>query len=538
GHTRKVKSDNVFTERISRNVLAKKVFIPNLQKGSIIEYRYKMRSDDFLSLYDWYFQEEIPIRWSELNLYSSDNLQYVAVANTTRLFVLKDSLENIQKGNYLFYSKRWAMANVPALKEEPFITSIDEYRNFIRFNLRSYSISRYVRYPVSASWKQIARDLEKITEFGGQYNRIENFQRLWTAFEPQLAAEDSTVQKSEKALRFVTTHMKWDGSYQILPESNLDSAFLKKTGSSSELNLALVALLRKAGVKVYPLLLSTRDNGAMYRNQTFIPQFNSLVAVVKQDSTTAFVLDATDPYLPINHLQSLHYHGSGWMLDPKNPAWLNISAPESAHSWYGKMTLGDDGVLSGSFQMQVTGNIASEWRAELDTVKTVELLRKKFAVRHTDITFDSIVFSQLRDISQPLSVRFSCKVSGASQAVNDFIYLQPVVDFFILDNPFKSLQRELPISFVTPFKAQYVMDIALPEGYVIEELPPPARINLPDNAGKMSFSCSKNAHGVLQVNLRMNLAQTDFKASEYGALRQFFELVVEKTQTQLVLKKA
>lgn len=537
GRTRKVKSDNVFTERLSRNVLAKKIFVPNLQKGSIIEYRYKMRSDDFISLHEWYFQEEIPIRWSELNLYSSDNFQFVVIANTNRLFALKDSVENIQKGNYLFYSKRWAMANVPALHSEPYITSIDEYRNFIKFQLRSFNISSFIRYPISASWKQIARDLEKIDEFGGQYNDTLNFKRLWTAFAPQLVSDDSTLQKAEKALKFVATNMKWDGSYQVLPESTLDSAFLKKTGNSSELNLALVALLRKAGVKVYPLLLSTRDNGAMYRGQPFVPQFNSLVAIVKKDSTTSFVLDATDPYLPVNHLQSLHYHGSGWMLDPKQPAWLNITAPESAHFWYGKLALREDGDLSGSFQMQVTGNIAAEWRSELDTIKTEELLREKFAVKHADIVFDSIEFSRLHDLDQPLSIRFACNISGASQVANEFIYLQPVVDFFILENPFKSLERQLPVEFVTPFKAQYVLDVNLPEGYVVEELPPPARINLPDNAGKMSFSCSRNALGVIQINLRMNISKTTFKPVEYGALRQFFELVIEKTQMQLVLKK-
>lgn len=68
GVKQKVKSDNVFTEKLQRGWAAKKIFIPNLQKGSVIEYRYQMRSEYMLTLYDWYFQEDIPVRWSELEV--------------------------------------------------------------------------------------------------------------------------------------------------------------------------------------------------------------------------------------------------------------------------------------------------------------------------------------------------------------------------------------------------------------------------------------------------------------------------------------
>jgi hypothetical protein len=108
----------------------------------------------------------------------------------------------------------------------------------------------------------------------------------------------------------------------------------------------------------------------------------------------------------------------------------------------------------------------------------------------------------------------------------------------VLKSPFKSLTRSFPVEFETPFKAQYILDLVLPAGYTLEELPQPARVNLPENAGKLMFNCSKNANGGVQVILKMNIAKTRFSPEEYGALRQFFEIVVEKTQFQLVLKKA
>ncbi len=100
GQVRKVKSDNVYTERISRGWLAKKIFVPDIQEGSVIEYRYKMKSDDILSLYEWYFQEEIPVRWSELSVYIPEEFQYNIVENKTRAFDLYESVEDIKKGTH------------------------------------------------------------------------------------------------------------------------------------------------------------------------------------------------------------------------------------------------------------------------------------------------------------------------------------------------------------------------------------------------------------------------------------------------------
>ena len=59
-----------------------------------------------------------------------------------------------------------------------------------------------------------------------------------------------------------------------------------------------------------------------------------------------------------------------------------------------------------------------------------------------------------------------------------------------------------------------------------------------DNGGKITFSCtSMEGSNALQVILKISLAQTDFPTEQYGALRQFFELFIEKSNTQLVLKK-
>ena len=536
GIKQKVKSDNVFTEKLQRGWAAKKIFIPNLQKGSVIEYRYQMHSDYMLTLYDWYFQENIPVRWSELEVTIPDYYDYIFLRNISGEFDLEERSNGQQFDGRPAVTTRWGLANVPALKEEPYTTTIDDYRNSIKFQLRTVIIPGSPPETVISDWKELAKKLEENDYFGVQYKKTGNFERLWDAYSAVMAPSDEPEVKAAKALRFVTKEIKWDGNYRIFSDEDLDDAFEKKTGNSADLNLSVVALLRKAGLKVTPMLLSTRSNGQMYPEYPFLSQFNSVVALL-QNGDKITILDATSPFLPINQLRSAHYHGAAWMVDKETPEWVDITAPEASQTWYGKMQLNESGEMLGSFQIQTTNRFAFDWRNGLNDASQAAFLQKEFGAQHTGIQLDSIEFSAVEALDQPLSVKFQCRVPDAASVVNDFIYCQPVLDFFILENPLKSLTRSFPVEFTTPFKAQYVLELKLPQGYSIEELPAPARINLSNNAGKMTFNCSKNANGDLQVILKMNIAETAFAPEDYGALRQFFELMVEKTQLQLVLKK-
>lgn len=532
----KVKSDNVFTEKLSRRWSAKKIFIPNLQKGAVIEYRYEMRSEDMLTLYDWYFQDEIPVRWSEVEVTIPEYYDYIFLRNIPRPFDLEERSNGLQSGGVPGTVTRWGLANLPALKEEPYTTSVDDYRSSIKFQLRTVIIPGRAPETIISDWKELAKELDENDHFGVQYQKSGRFDKLWDAFKDNVAPGDPPEKIAAKALHFVSSQLKWDGSYRIFTDYNLDDVFEKKTGSSADLNLSVAALLQKAGLKATPLLLSTRSNGQMYPEYPFLTQFNSVVVLV-QHGEKSTILDATNPFLPINQLNSAHYHGAAWMVDPKMPEWVDISAPEASQTWYGKMQLDAAGEMSGSFQIQTTNSTALEWRNKLNDTKQEAFLQKEFAAHYPETKLDSIQFSGIDDVDQPLSVKFKCRVPGAGSVVNDFIYCQPILDFFILESPFKSLSRSFPVEFTTPFKAQYIMEVKLPEGYTVEELPEAARVNLTNNAGKMTFSCSKTANGDLQVVLKMNIAKTAFAPEDYGALRQFFELVVEKTQLQLVLKK-
>jgi hypothetical protein len=533
GQKQKVKSDNVFTEKITKYWSAKKVFIPNLQKGCIIEYRFELRSSQVHTLHDWYFQGELPTRRSEVKVATLPYFEYVTLTRLPRPF---DEKEEEQVGGAT--RARYVFHHLPAIREEPFVTTLDDYRAHIGFQLARIAPIAQPETKFMTTWADLAKVLEDLSEFGWRYRREGECKDLWRDFSALLQAGggESDEAVAAKALRFVSERIKWTEGHGLLAPKRLDEVYARQTGSSAELNLTLVALLRRAKLDAVPMLLSTRENGAMYPQYPFRDQFNSVVAFVRQGQG-GLLLDATRRFLPVGQVSTEHYNGSGWLVDSKHPDWLDLVPPETSVTWYGQLALAESGEMSGRFSVQATGPMAADWREELSGAHEKDFLKKNFAAEYPDIAFDSIALTGKDALDKPLKIEFHCRIPNTANVVNDFIYCRPVLDFVVSENPFKSPRRNFPVDFAHPLKANYVLYLSLPPGYAVEELPETARIALQGDGGKISFICAKQSASSVQIQLRMNLGKTSFSPDEYGSLRQFFDLAAEKTQLQLVLKK-
>ena len=60
--------------------------------------------------------------------------------------------------------------------------------------------------------------------------------------------------------------------------NSLRNVMNKEKGSSAEINMILIAMLRSAGLNADPVILSTRSNGSLNQNSAMMQQFNYLVA--------------------------------------------------------------------------------------------------------------------------------------------------------------------------------------------------------------------------------------------------------------------
>ena len=109
--------------------------------------------------------------------------------------------------------------------------------------------------------------------------------------------ENDNQEKINAIHNFVRQNIAWDGTSRKSLDGSLKKALENKKGSSAEINLLLGSLLEKAGLTVFPVLISTRDHGFVRESIPVTSQFNYMVCLVESEGKQ-ILLDATDKLLP------------------------------------------------------------------------------------------------------------------------------------------------------------------------------------------------------------------------------------------------
>jgi hypothetical protein len=96
-----------------------------------------------------------------------------------------------------------------------------------------------------------------------------------------------------------------------------------------------------------------------------------------------------------------------------------------------------------------------------------------------DVDIENPVIGSLEFQEEPVSLQYdiSLKVDA------DVVYFNPMLSEAEKENPFHSAERLYPVEMPYCMDKVYVFSMEIPKGYVVDELPKPARITLNQNEG-------------------------------------------------------
>jgi hypothetical protein len=82
----------------------------------------------------------------------------------------------------------------------------------------------------------------------------------------------------------------------------------------------------------------------------------------------------------------------------------------------------------------------------------------------------------------------------------------------------------------------YLLNMEIPEGYTVEELPKSSRVDYNGDEGLFEYLVVKNP-SFIQLRSTIKLNKATFFPEDYQTLRDFFGYIVKKHSEQIVLKK-
>lgn len=538
GSKEQLKRKEIFDEKLDDGWSIKKFAFPNLKPGCIIEYKYTKVSDRIVSLQDWYFQEDIPVRFSEIQVDIPSVYSYVYLLHSGNQRIERFEKNNIQGsgGQSMFLENRvvFTMRDVEAMKSESYITTMKDYRSRVRFQLKEYT-SKTGNVQYLSTWEKLAKSFEEDFDFGKQYLKSSYSSKIVKSSAPHIDAAASDLDKIRQAQKFITSQVKWDGDYIYWCTETLNKLFEKKIAKSGEINMMLLALLKKNGIKATPALTSTRGHGKVVQLYPIRKQFNHMVVYAEVDGKP-MILDALDQFHPVGYPHSNALNHYAWVVDGKSSRWVDIETKNSTKSCLATFELDAEGSLKGTINSGSNGYYAISERETFSDSKYGSW-KKALENIYPETKIDSIEVINQKDINQSLKVNLNCTISNAAQVSGDFMYINPVIIPAYAENPFKLEKRNFPVDQIHPWKENYILNLTIPEGYILEELPEPVLLALPGNGGKFNHQVKKIDETHIQLVSKVTIKQTYFRQEEYQGIKKFIDLIVEKQEEQIVLKK-
>lgn len=523
-----MEGDVVFEEDVDGEYRRIRFTLPALEPGAVFEYSYEVLSEHYLFLPPWEFQSSEPTLWSEYEADIPSMLNYVTTSRMVTEYAVEESERSIDGMRH-----RWAMKNVPALREEPFITTLDDYRAQISFQLSSYKHERGYDKQVLSSWDEVAEDLMDHKLFGKQLGRHGEVADKAETLTKNLSDPPA---KMTALYDYVRANIEWNGEGGYFLDHGLDDVLEAKRGSSPEVNLLLVDLLREAGLTAHPVLISTRSHGQPQPAYPMLRQFNDLIVYVEAGAQER-LLDATDPLRPVTLLPADALNGQGWLVQEGRPQWIQIRAGGAdRRSTYVKAKLSPDGTLSGTVTATDKEYSAVNERAALKGEAEEDYIRTALLRSLGQPTLESHRIEHRQDVGEPLQTHAVFSAPAYAQVAGDFVYFNPTAADRLSENVLKAKQRTFPVDFAYPRVHAYTLSLELPDGYELKEQPKNIQLQLLGKAATFS-RLAQVTQGRLTVRMQFVMRHTHFEPQQYQALRDFYGDVVAAHAEQVVLKR-
>lgn len=534
----KLSRKDITDESGTKDFYVKQLSFPDVKVGSVIDIEYTIDTPFEVSLRPetWYFQRDIPTQWSEYNITIPGHFYYQMIMGGYLPLHINDQKPiNVTMGSSQYDSKgvnyRFVVKDAPAFKDEPYITTEDDYYSKIDFELSSYSLPDIGSKSFSTTWEELDITLAKNESFGLQLNRsnflkdeVKEFNKI-----------KDPVARSEAVYNYMLQNYKWNEYVGIGASENLRKVYSDKQGSCAELNLLMINLLNECDIKAYPVILSTRKHGKIHTAYPLINRFNYVIAAIPNGEEYTF-LDATDPQIPYGGLPERCLNDVGRLINVKGKSvFVQLkTGMEYTQMETIKVQLdAESGVMSADYKVSAGGYLSHNMRETFKDSKP-ETIAEEIKKQNPDWEISDFKTINQEATDKPFELSYAIKQENVANP--GIIYLDPMLHAKIKENPFKSKIRNFPVDFGHRTMITYSGEFEIPEGFVVDEKPESAMIALPNKGGRFIYNISVDGN-LLKVMSQVRLTKPIYYAEEYPYLKEFYNQVVQKHAEQVVLKE-
>lgn len=549
----KLKKEGIFEENSNKYWRTTKFTMPNIKEGCIIEFEYTIQSQR-VGIDDVDFQQLIPIKKLDFKLKTPEYFKYKQLLNPKAAYMPnltnskergKISLTSKSRSNGLVTRTSFEtdeidytidvvnanLNNIPPLKDESFVDNLGNYQAKLIMELDRVEFPGETPEYLSTTWDKVTKTIYNSTDFGDQLNKKGYYN---DDLDILLKDITDTQQKVFMIFNFVKSKVKWNDYIGYTSDLGVAKAYKDGVGNVADINLMLTSMLRYAGLNANPVLISTKSNGI-----PLIPTrsgFNYVVAAIEIDNSV-ILLDASHKNTDVHVLptNTLNWLGRIIRIDGSSD-WINLIPTFSSKETVSlNVKLNTDLTVTGKVRSQLTNYQAMGIRNRYENY-SIEQMVKVIEKDKGEIIVSNYSIEDRDKTHQPITQTYDYKLSNAIEDIGGKLYFTPLMFFATDENPFKEDQRNYPIDYVYPIADKYMVNIMLPEGYEVESIPESTKFEFNGTVASFSYIGKQNG-SMLQFIITFDINKTLILPNDYEQFKKFYQLLIEKQNEKVVLKK-
>jgi hypothetical protein len=537
------------------NIKEKVFALPDVEVGSIIEYRYELNySDRWFVPPQWLVQSELYTRKPHyVWMPTSEQLIHKGEGgDQTTNYV--DWVHILPAGFDVKQTKTASISSYAAGQQTTMELDIHDVKPTVTeeymppFGSLSYRVLFYYS-PYNTPdqyWDAEGKGWSKLQDkFIGPGNKVKQ------AVSGLVSPGDTADQKLRKLYAAVMMldntaysrgHSANEDTAQGLNEPNsTDDIWERKRGNNDQMAQLFVAMARAAGMKAYVMRVADRDRNVFLRGYLSFSQLDDTIAIVVVDGKVMY-FDPGQRYCAYGHLAWKHTLDDG--LRQTESGTTISQVPDEPYTAsrivrLADLTMDDHGEATGTVTVTWKGNPALEWRqsylrGELEGLKhELRTSMERLMPKGMDVKVTAV--DNVDDYEQPLVVHY--EVNGMIASSTGKRLLVPGDIFEANAKPtFVEEKREEPVLFHYAHATQDVVRVTYPASMAVESAPVDERVPLE----KLAVYVLKTESTPTSITVRreLDLGTALFKLDEYPSLRTFYNKFESKDQEPVVLKLA
>lgn len=509
-----LKKSDIVNKKIDEHNYQVEFTVPNVKEGTVIEYEYTIHSQLFWELHDWFAQCEIPVVYAKLDMnipsylifniedHGIQRLTYTCTAGSMNFKLDSDPLakQTQVKTNHYVYVGR----DLIAMPKDDYVWNVQDHCAGITAELRQYRLPGAAQMDYARTWEQIDEMILSSDDLG---QHLTEHSPLAKELKDANIAEIADLrERTEAVFKLVMSKVTWNGKYEISPGSTSET-LRNQGGSNADINLLLIQSLNTVGLTAAPVVLRTRDQGLLPYNFPALRKLSTFIVAVVMPAGANIYLDASSKngYLSVL-AEPLLVERARLVQKKGKSAWINLQKiSKSQKNTIINAQLAVDGTLTGTQTTRYEGLAAMNYRNEKG------------------------ITAFAPDVTEETPFTRKGQVDGNTIRICPF----PTV---IAENPFSAPSRKMPVEFHSLGTHRVVVNITLPEGYIVSGDQRNTTIITQDK-GLEGRILTTTGDGKVQLSCQFSINKIAHSEKIYADLHQIFDAVIKYTTEELVIKK-